>query len=132
MSEAGITVRGVGASPGVATGEVVFQAKDAIAVAAAGRPVILVRIEASTEDVPGIQSARGVVCTRGGLTGDAAVVARALGRPCVVGFAQVTVLYAEESMRVVVPGRDEPVVVRRGDTVTVDGAKGTITIGASS
>lgn len=95
-----LCVRGVGASPGVATGAVVFQPSDAVELAGRGQPVILVRIEASSEDVPGIQAAAGVVSTRGGLTGDAAVVARALGKPCAVGFAQITVVYGDDAMRV--------------------------------
>lgn len=122
-----LSVRGVGASPGVATGAVVFQPSDAVELAGRGQPVILVRIEASSEDVPGIQAAAGVVSTRGGLTGDAAVVARALGKPCAVGFAQITVLYGDDAMRVAQPG-EEPRVVKRGDRVTLDGTRGTLTI----
>ncbi len=121
------TVRGVGASPGVATGAVVFQSRDAIDFAARGEKVLLVRIEASSEDVPGIQASAGVVSTRGGLTGDAAIVARALGKPCAIGFPQITVVYGEDLMRVAFPGEPSPRVVRRGELVTLDGSKGTLT-----
>ena len=124
-----ITVRGVGASPGVASGIVVFEPEDAVRAAAAGEDVIFVRMETSSEDVAALKVAVGVVATRGGLTGDAAIVARALKKPCAIGFSTVSVIYSVGLMRIARAG-EEAFVVRRGDRATLDGSKGTMTFGA--
>ncbi len=122
-----LTLRGVGASPGVASGIVVFDPDDAIRAQRAGEAVILIRNETSREDVPAIQAVAGVVATRGGLTGDAAIVARALRKPCAVSFSNVTAIYSQDLMRIARPG-EPPLEVRRGRKVTLDGSKGTLTI----
>ena len=82
-----VLTKGLPASPGAASGQVVFTAEEAEAWAAQGRKVLLVRIETSPEDIGGMHVAEGIVTTRGGMTSHAAVVARGMGRPC-VGLCQ--------------------------------------------
>ena len=77
--------KGLPASPGAASGEIVFDADEAEALKGQGREVILVRIETSPEDIHGMHAAAGILTTRGGMTSHAAVVARGMGRPCVCG-----------------------------------------------
>lgn len=133
MSQKQLLAKGMGASPGTATGEIVFRSEDAVDAAQRGRAVILVRIETTPEDVPGMQAAAGIVTTRGGITGDAAIVARSLGKPCIASCAPLRVDYADNSLTV---WRDSPsadpeddIVLRKGDVVTIDGAKGEIYAG---
>lgn len=126
-----LLARGMGASPGIATGQIVFQSEDAIALAAKGTSVILVRIETTSEDVPGMRAAAGIVTTRGGITGDAAIVARSLGKPCIASCPPMRVDYAKSSLTVwrdsTAPGTDEAdVVLEKGAVITIDGAKGEI------
>lgn len=120
--------RGMGASPGVATGAIVFRSDDAVALASQGKPVIFVRIETTAEDVPGMQIAAAIVTTRGGITGDAAIVARTLGKPCIASCSELHVDYANN--RVTVwgnpNGSSEDVVLNKGDIVTINGATGEI------
>src|SRR5690606_37199759 len=92
--------KGMGASPGTATGEIVFRSEYAVALSGQGKKVILVRIETTQEDVPGMRAAEGIVTTRGGLTGDAAIVARALGKPCITGCPPLRVDYANDRLTV--------------------------------
>ena len=80
-----VIAKGLPASPGAASGELVFDADEAVHLKAQGRTVILVRVETSPEDVQGMHAAAGILTTRGGMTSHAAVVARGMGRPCVVG-----------------------------------------------
>ena len=80
-----VIARGLPASPGAVFGEVVFSADEAVAVAEAGRKVILVRVETSPEDIHGMQVAEGILTARGGMTSHAAVVARGMGKCCVAG-----------------------------------------------
>jgi pyruvate,orthophosphate dikinase len=126
-----LLARGVGASPGTATGEIVFRAEDALALAAKGKTVILVRIETTPEDVPGMQASAGIVTTRGGLTGDAAIVARSLGKPCIAGCAPLRVDYANDRLTVWRDSTadDADVVLVKGDVITIDGARGEIFFG---
>lgn len=123
-----LIARGMGASPGTATGAVVFHSADAVELASTGESVILVRIDTNAEDVPGMKVAAGIVTSHGGITGDAAVVARSLGKPCIASCAPLHVDYA--AGRVTVwrdSASDEPdIVVKKGDVVTIDGAKGEI------
>jgi len=126
-----LLVIGIGASPGTATGQIVFQSEDAIALAATGTSVILVRIETTSEDVPGMRAAAGIVTTRGGITGDAAIVARSLGKPCIASCPPMRVDYAKNSLTVwrdsTAPGsEDADVVLEKGCVITIDGAKGEI------
>jgi pyruvate,orthophosphate dikinase len=126
-----LLAKGLGASPGEATGEIVFRAEDALALASHGKTVILVRIETTPEDVPAMKAAAGIVTTRGGLTGDAAIVARSLGKPCIAGCAPLRVDYANDRLTVWRDSTadDADVVLHKGDVITIDGAKGEIFFG---
>ncbi len=115
--------RGLPASPGAASGAVVFSADDAEMRAAKGESVILVRIETSPEDIHGMHAARGILTTRGGMTSHAAVVARGMGRACVAGAGGVSVDYGARTLSA--GGR----TIRGGETVTIDGATGEIFVG---
>ena len=116
--------RGLPASPGAASGVVVFSADEAEIRGAKGESVILVRIETSPEDIHGMHAARGILTTRGGMTSHAAVVARGMGRPCVAGAGGVTVDYAAQALSA--GGQ----TIRAGEIVTLDGATGEIFIGS--
>ena len=115
--------KGLPASPGAACGAVVFSADEAEMRAAKGEAVILVRIETSPEDIHGMHAAKGILTTRGGMTSHAAVVARGMGRPCVVGAGGLSVDYGAQTLQA--GGR----TVGAGETVTLDGATGEIFIG---
>jgi pyruvate,orthophosphate dikinase len=124
-AHAPIIANGRPASPGAATGKVVFSAEEAEAAGKRGEACILVRIETSPEDVAGMHHAKGILTSRGGMTSHAAVVARGMGRPCVVGSAEVLVDYKANSM--VVRGG---AVVRAGEIITIDGTSGNVFLGA--
>ncbi len=119
-----LLAKGLPASPGAASGAVVFNADEAESRAAKGEAVILVRIETSPEDIHGMHAARGIVTTRGGMTSHAAVVARGMGRPCVAGVGGITVDYNAQTLRAA--GR----TVQAGDTITLDGATGEVFVGS--
>ncbi|MFQ5746011.1 MAG: pyruvate, phosphate dikinase [Gemmatimonadota bacterium] len=123
--EADVTVlaAGIPASPGAASGQVVFSAEEAVARAAAGDDVILVRAETSPEDFEGMVAARAIVTARGGKASHAAVVARGMGKCCVVGVKQLEI--DEEAERVRANGRS----VAGGDWITVDGSAGRVILG---
>jgi pyruvate, orthophosphate dikinase len=112
--------RGLPAGPGAAAGRVAFSAERAVEMAKDG-PVILVRIETSPEDIAGMHSAAGILTTRGGLTSHAAVVARGMGRPCIVGAGSVKVDYARGEFR---SEGHEP--LEEGDWISIDGSTGEI------
>src|SRR5271169_2422339 len=95
-----ILTRGLPASPGAASGKVVFSAEEAESLAARGEAVILVRIETSPEDIHGMHAARGILTARGGMTSHAAVVARGMGRPCVSGAGDLRIDHAARTMAV--------------------------------
>jgi pyruvate,orthophosphate dikinase len=116
--------KGLPASPGAASGAVVFSADDAEMRAAKGEAVILVRIETSPEDIHGMHAARGILTTRGGMTSHAAVVARGMGRACVAGAGGVSVDYGARTLSA--NGR----TIRGGETITIDGATGEIFLGS--
>ena len=116
--------KGLPASPGAASGVVVFNSDEAEMRSAKGEPVILVRVETSPEDIHGMHAARGIVTTRGGMTSHAAVVARGMGRPCVSGAGGISVDYGAQTMTA--GGR----TVRAGDTITLDGATGEVFAGS--
>lgn len=125
-----LLARGMGASPGTATGEIVFRSEDAVALAAKGTAVILVRTETTPEDVPGMRAAAGIVTTRGGITGDAAIVARSLGKPCIASCPPMRVDYAKNCLTVwrdsTTDDADSDIVLQKGAIITIDGAKGEI------
>jgi len=115
---------GLPASPGAATGEIVFSPDEAEEMAALGKKVILVRVETSPEDIHGMHAAQGILTTRGGMTSHAAVVARGMGKPCVSGAGTLRVDQREGTMSAM--GR----VFRRGDLITIDGSSGQVLAGA--
>ena len=119
-----VVASGLPASPGAATGEIVFNSDEAEKLNAQGRPVILVRIETSPEDIHGMHAAQGILTARGGMTSHAAVVARGMGKPCVSGAGGLRVDYQSEEFRVL--GR----VFKKGDIVTVDGSTGQVLAGS--
>jgi pyruvate,orthophosphate dikinase len=116
--------KGLPASPGAASGAVVFSADEAELRSQKGDSVILVRIETSPEDIHGMHAARGILTTRGGMTSHAAVVARGMGRPCVAGAGGISVDYGAQTLSA------GGVVVRAGDILTLDGATGEVFVGA--
>jgi pyruvate, orthophosphate dikinase len=116
--------RGLSATPAAAVGKVVFDPEKAVEMALREEPAILVRQETSPEDVAGMHAAQGVLTSRGGLTSHAAVVARGWGKSCIVGAGDVVV---DEENRLFRSGR---VVVREGQTVTLNGATGEVVLGA--
>ncbi|WP_375790373.1 pyruvate, phosphate dikinase [Amphiplicatus metriothermophilus] len=119
-----LLVKGLPASPGAASGEVVFSADEAERLAQEGRKVVLFRVETSPEDIHGMHAAVGVVTARGGMTSHAAVVARGMGRPCVCGAGDLRI--DEKAGTFAVNGR----IVKKGETVTIDGAAGAVYAGA--
>jgi pyruvate, orthophosphate dikinase len=123
-AEKKIIASGLPASPGAACGEIVFSSDDAETLKAAGRKVILVRVETSPEDISGMHAAEGILTTRGGMTSHAAVVARGMGKPCVSGAGTVRVDYAAQTLTA--QGR----TFHKGDVITVDGTAGQVIEGA--
>ncbi len=122
-AERHILGRGLPASPGAASGKVVFTAADAETWAGKGEKVILVRRETSPEDIGGMHVAEGILTVRGGMTSHAAVVARGMGTPCVAGAGELRVDAEAKELW----ANDE--VVKEGDVITIDGAKGEVMAG---
>ena len=118
-----LLAKGLPASPGAASGAVVFTADEAESRAQKGEAIILVRVETSPEDIHGMHAARGILTTRGGMTSHAAVVARGMGRPCVAGAGSVLVDYGAQTLSA--GGK----TVRAGETITLDGAAGEVFVG---
>ena len=112
--------KGLPASPGAASGELVFDADEAVHLKTQGHTVILARVETSPEDVQGMHAAAGIITTRGGMTSHAAVVARGMGRPCVVGAASVQIELEREMLS---SGGE---TLSKGEIVTIDGSTGQI------
>uniref|UniRef100_UPI00356A6DFD putative PEP-binding protein n=1 Tax=Actibacterium sp. TaxID=1872125 RepID=UPI00356A6DFD len=119
-----VFARGIAASPGGATGRIVFSSADAQASAARGEPCILVRRETAPEDIRGMHAASAVLTERGGMTSHAAVIARGLGLPCVVGVSGMTPRWRDKTLRAA-DGR----VFREGDIITIDGTAGEALVG---
>jgi pyruvate,orthophosphate dikinase len=118
-----VLTRGINASPGAASGRVVFTPKEAEEWAAKGESVILVRRETSPEDVRGMDASQAILTSTGGPSSHAAVVARGWGKPCIVGAGEVDINYAKNEFSV--DGRR----VRRGDWITIDGTAGRVIAG---
>jgi pyruvate,orthophosphate dikinase len=119
-----VIATGLPASPGAATGKLVFDAGEAERLGASGEAVILVREETSPEDIHGMHAARGIVTARGGMTSHAAVVARGMGRPCVCGASELHI--DARSRELHARGR----TFKAGEVITVDGSKGEVMAGA--
>ncbi|MBB3648577.1 pyruvate,orthophosphate dikinase [Rhizobium sp. BK619] len=111
---------GLPASPGAATGAIVFTAEEAVEAESEGRKVILLRVETSPEDIHGMHAAEGILTTRGGMTSHAAVVARGMGIPCVVGAG--TMRIDQRNERLLGIG----VTLKKGDIITIDGSAGQV------
>ena len=118
--------KGLPASPGAATGKVVFSADEAEEQAKRGDKVILVRIETSPEDIGGMHVAEGILTSRGGMTSHAAVVARGMGKCCVAGCGGISIDYAGRSFRA------GDVTVKEGDYISLDGSAGEVYLGKVS
>ncbi len=118
-----VLTKGLPASPGAASGIVVFDSDEAVREAKDGKDVILCRIETSPEDIHGMHAAKGILTARGGMTSHAAVVARGMGRPCVSGAGSLQIDMREGVMRAL--GRE----IRRGDRITIDGSNGEVMVG---
>ena len=118
-----VVAKGLPASPGAASGRLVFTADEAENEAAKGERVILVRAETSPEDIHGMHAAQGILTTRGGMTSHAAVVARGMGRPCVAGAG--TIRVDEKTRTMTVAGR----TIGSGDWITIDGGSGEVMLG---
>jgi pyruvate,orthophosphate dikinase len=114
---------GLPASPGAATGEIVFTSEEAEAAVKEKRKVILVRVETSPEDIHGMHAAEGILTTRGGMTSHAAVVARGMGKPCVSGAGAIRIDMVAGTVSA--GGK----VLKRGDRITVDGGTGQVLLG---
>jgi pyruvate,orthophosphate dikinase len=123
-AERRVIAKGLPASPGAASGKIVFDSASAERAAALGDKVILVRIETSPEDVGGMHAAQGILTCRGGMTSHAAVVARGMGRPCVSGAGTIQIDYKARVMRV---GGME---LREDEVITIDGATGEVMLGS--
>ncbi|MEJ2459639.1 MAG: pyruvate, phosphate dikinase, partial [Novosphingobium sp.] len=115
--------KGLPASPGAASGAIVFDADSAEKRAEHGEAVILVRVETSPEDIHGMHAAKGILTARGGMTSHAAVVARGMGRPCVSGASRLSIDMKTRTMKI---GKRE---LKEGDILTLDGASGDIMAG---
>ena len=115
--------KGLGASPGAACGQVVFTAEDAVEWKAAGKKVVLVRLETSPEDITGMKAAQGILTVRGGMTSHAAVVARGMGTCCVSGCGDIKM--DEENKKFELAGK----VFHEGDEISIDGTTGNIYAG---
>jgi pyruvate,orthophosphate dikinase len=122
-AERKILANGLPASPGAASGEIVFTSEDAENLKAQGKKVILVRVETSPEDIHGMHAAEGILTTRGGMTSHAAVVARGMGKPCVSGAGTIRVDYAKKTLT------SGPTTLKAGDVITVDGSTGQVLVG---
>ena len=122
-AERKVIATGLPASPGAASGEIVFSADEAETLKAKDKKVILVRVETSPEDIHGMHAAEGILTTRGGMTSHAAVVARGMGKPCVSGAGALRVDYAAGTMSIA--GR----TLKAGDVITIDGSTGQVLAG---
>ncbi|HEY5966135.1 MAG TPA: pyruvate, phosphate dikinase [Xanthobacteraceae bacterium] len=122
-AERNIIATGLPASPGAASGEIVFNSDEAARLKADGKKVILVRVETSPEDIHGMHAAEGILTTRGGMTSHAAVVARGMGKPCVSGAGSLRIDYNAQTLAV------GNTVLKRGEVVTIDGSTGQVLVG---
>ena len=116
-------VKGIAASPGAASGIAVFDVKRATSLGENGTKVILVREETKPEDVPAFFESAGILTSRGGKTSHAAVVARGMGKPCIVGCSEMKINYDQKTATV------SDVVIKEGDSITIDGSSGNVFLG---
>jgi len=122
-SEIKVIAKGLPASPGAASGKVVFTSEEAERLNGIMQDTILVRIETSPEDIQGMHAAKGILTARGGMTSHAAVVARGMGRPCVSGSSEIDINYERKIFKA------SDIEVKEGDLITIDGSTGRIILG---
>ena len=122
-AEKKIIASGLPASPGAASGKVVFSAEEAERLKEQMQDTILVRVETSPEDISGMHAAKGILTARGGMTSHAAVVARGMGKPCVSGSNEIKIDYEKKLFK---SGNDE---IKEGDIITIDGGSGKVMLG---
>ncbi|MBR5346113.1 MAG: pyruvate, phosphate dikinase [Deltaproteobacteria bacterium] len=120
-----VIAKGLPASPGAASGAIVFSAEDAEAAAAEKRKVVLVRLETSPEDIHGMDAAQGILTARGGMTSHAAVVTRGMGKCCVVGCSDIKVDYQKKQF-----SNRQGEIFKEGDVITLNGSTGEVMRGA--
>ncbi len=118
-----VIANGLPASPGAASGKVVFTSEEAERLNDMMQDTILVRIETSPEDIQGMHAAKGILTARGGMTSHAAVVARGMGRPCVSGSSEIDINYEQKIFKT------SSIVIKEGDIITIDGSTGRIILG---
>lgn len=123
LKKAKVFAKGLAASPGAATGQVVFTADDAVTSKKDGKKTILVRVETSPEDIAGMDAAEGILTARGGMTSHAAVVARGMGKCCVSGAGSIKVDYKAKTMEV------DGVLIKEGDWISLNGSTGDALLG---
>ena len=123
MKNAKVLTKGLPASPGAATGQVVFFAEDAAKWKSANKQVVLVRIETSPEDLSGMNAAEGILTARGGMTSHAAVVARGMGKCCVSGAGELVIDYKARTIKV------GNTVIKEGDWISLNGSTGEVYVG---
>ncbi len=119
-----IIANGLPASPGAASGKVVFTSEEAERLNNMMQDVILVRVETSPEDIQGMYASKGILTARGGMTSHAAVVARGMGRPCVSGSSEIDIDYEKKIFKTA------SVEIKEGDIITIDGSSGRIILGS--
>tara|TARA_B100000941_G_scaffold243694_1_gene187751 strand:- start:745 stop:3402 length:2658 start_codon:yes stop_codon:yes gene_type:complete len=118
-----VIANGLPASPGAASGKVVFTSEEAERLNSMMQDTILVRIETSPEDIQGMHAAKGVLTARGGMTSHAAVVARGMGRPCVSGSSEIEISYEKKVFKT------RSMEIKEGDIITIDGSTGRVILG---
>ncbi len=121
-----VIANGLPASPGAASGKVVFTSEEAERLTGMMQDAILVRVETSPEDIQGMHAAKGILTARGGMTSHAAVVARGMGRPCVSGSSEIDINYENKSFKTF------SMEIKEGDIITIDGSTGRIIAGSVS
>ncbi len=125
-SSINVIANGLPASPGAASGKVVFTSEEAERLTSMMQDTILVRVETSPEDIQGMHAAKGILTARGGMTSHAAVVARGMGRPCVSGSSEIDINYENKSFKT------SSMEIKEGDVITIDGSTGRIIAGSVS
>ncbi len=123
-SSINVIANGLPASPGAASGKVVFTSEEAERLTSMMQDTILVRVETSPEDIQGMHAAKGILTARGGMTSHAAVVARGMGRPCVSGSSEIDINYENKSFKT------SSIEIKEGDIITIDGSTGRIIKGS--
>ncbi|MDC0648014.1 pyruvate, phosphate dikinase, partial [Candidatus Pelagibacter sp.] len=123
-SSINVIANGLPASPGAASGKVVFTSEEAERLTGMMQDTILVRVETSPEDIQGMHAAKGILTARGGMTSHAAVVARGMGRPCVSGSSEIDISYENKSFKT------SSLEIKEGDIITIDGSTGRIISGS--